>query len=71
LETFRNGGKVFAHCAGGVHRGVTMGACILIAQGYDPHAAMELIKERRPIADPFAFYIRSRIFKFASQWADK
>ncbi len=71
LETFRNGGKVFAHCAGGVHRGVTMGACILIAQGHDPHAAMKLIKERRPIADPFAFYIRSRILKFASQWTEK
>ncbi len=71
LESIRNGGKVFAHCAGGVHRGVTMGACILIAQGHDPHAAMELIKERRPIADPFAFYIRPRILKFASQWKDK
>ena len=71
LETIRNGGKVLAHCAGGVHRGVTMGACILIAQGHDPHAAMELIKERRPIADPFAFYIRPRILKFASQWKDK
>ncbi len=68
LETFRNGGKVFAHCAGGVHRGVTMGACILIAQGHDPHAAMELIREKRPQADPFAFYIRPRILKFASQW---
>jgi protein-tyrosine phosphatase len=68
LETIHNGGKVFAHCAGGVHRGVTMGACILIAQGHDPHDAMHLIKERRPIADPFAFYIRPRILKFASQW---
>jgi hypothetical protein len=48
-----------------------MGACILIAQGHAPHDAMELIKERRPIADPFAFYIRPRILKFASQWKDK
>lgn len=68
LETVQNGGKVYAHCAGGVHRGVAMGACILIAQGHDPHAAMELIKEKRPQADPFAFYIRPRILKFASQW---
>ena len=68
LETIRNGGKVLAHCAGGVHRGVTMGACILIAQGHAPHDAMNLIKERRPIADPFAFYIRPRILKFANQW---
>ncbi len=68
LETIQNGGKVYAHCAGGVHRGVTMGACILVAQGHDPHEAMNLIKEKRPIADPFAFYIRPRILKFASQW---
>ena len=69
FETIRNGGKVYAHCAGGVHRGVTMGAAILIAQGYAPQTAMQLIKEKRPQADPFAFYIRPRILKFASQWA--
>ena len=68
LETIRDGGKVYAHCAGGRHRGVTMGAAILIAQGYDPLSAMTLIKEKRPIADPFIFYIRPRILKFASQW---
>ncbi len=68
LETIRAGGKVYAHCAAGAHRGVTMGACILIAQGHDPHAAMNLIKEKREQADPFAFYIRPRILKFASQW---
>ncbi|MCJ7583358.1 MAG: hypothetical protein MUO30_01110, partial [Anaerolineales bacterium] len=34
LETIRSGGKVYAHCAGGRHRGVAMGASILIAQGY-------------------------------------
>ena len=68
LETIQNGGKVYAHCAGGVHRGVTMGACILIAQGYAPQAAMELIKEKRPLADPHVFYIRSRILKFGNQW---
>lgn len=68
LATIRSGGKVYAHCAGGVHRGVTMGACILIAQGHTPQAAMKLIKTKRPLADPFVFYIRSRILKFASQW---
>lgn len=68
LETIRDGGKVYAHCAGGRHRGVAMGACILIAQGFDPQAAMELIAERRSFADPFAFYIRPRILKFAREW---
>jgi hypothetical protein len=32
---------------------------------------MKLIKERRPIADPFAFYIRPRILKFAREWEMK
>lgn len=68
LETIQSDGKVYVHCAGGVHRAVTMGTCILIAQGHDPLAAMTLIKEKRSIADPFAFYIRPRILKFASQW---
>lgn len=68
LETIRDGGKVYAHCAYGRHRGVAMGACILIAQGYDPHEAMQLIKQRRRVADPSAWYIRPRILKFAKEW---
>ena len=71
LDVIQNGGKVYAHCAGGVHRGVTMGACILIAQGYDAQSAMSLIKEKRFIADPFAFYIRPRILKFEREWVVK
>jgi protein-tyrosine phosphatase len=71
LDTIRGGGKVYAHCAGGVHRGVAMGACILIAQGYDPNEAMQLIAARRSFADPFAFYIRLRILKFAKEWKNQ
>lgn len=68
LETIRAGGKVYTHCAYGRHRGVAMGACILIAQGHDPHEAMELITSRRSVADPHAYYIRPRILKFANVW---
>ena len=68
LTTIKAGGKVYAHCAYGRHRGVAMGACILIAQGHDPHTAMTLIKERRSVADPFAYYIQPRILKFANEW---
>ena len=68
LETIRSGGKVYAHCAYGAHRGVTMGACILIAQGMSPLEAMELIKSKRPHADPDAFHIHPRIMKFAREW---
>ena len=71
LETIEAGGKVYVHCAGGRHRGVTMGACVLIAQGYDPEAAMKLIRERRIVADPYAFYIRPRILQFAREWNEK
>ena len=70
LETIDAGGKVYVHCAGGRHRGVTMGACVLIAQGYDPEAAMKLIAERRIVADPYAFYIRPRILQFAREWKE-
>lgn len=68
IETIRAGGKVYTHCAGGRHRGVAMGAAVLIAQGRDPFDAMTLISERRSVADPFAFYIRPRILKFARAW---
>ena len=69
LEIIQSGGKVYAHCAHGVHRGVTIGTCILIAQGHDPHTAMKLVREKRPQADPFAYYIRPRILKFAKEWS--
>ena len=68
LETIRDGARVYAHCAGGRLRGVAMGAAVLVAQGRDPFDAMKLIAERRSIADPFAFYIRPRILKFAQKW---
>jgi hypothetical protein len=68
LETIRTGGKVYAHCHKGRHRGVAMGASILIALGHDPFEAMELIKQQRPVADPDIFYIRKRILRFADTW---
>jgi protein-tyrosine phosphatase len=68
LETFQAGGKVYVHCQRGRHRGVAMGASILVALGYDPDEAIELIKVQRPIADPNIFYIRSRILRFARVW---
>ena len=71
LETILMGGKVYVHCAYGRHRGVAMGACVLIALGYEPDAAMQLIAERRAVADPDAFYIRPRIMQFAREWNSK
>jgi protein tyrosine phosphatase (PTP) superfamily phosphohydrolase (DUF442 family) len=68
LEIIQNGGKVYSHCAKGRHRSVAMGAAILIAQGYNPEACMQLIKQQRPISDPGIFYIQGRIHQFARMW---
>ena len=68
LETIQSGGRVYVHCAGGRHRGVAMGSCILIAQGYGAEEAMQLISRRRSFADPQIYYIRARILRFAQDW---
>jgi len=68
LKTIREGGQVYTCCARGRHRGVAMGAAILIALGYDPQEAIQLIKVQRPIADPDVYYIRRRILRFARVW---
>lgn len=68
LDVLNANEKIFVHCAYGRHRSVAMGACILIAQGQLPSAAMALIKQRRAVADPDAFYIRGRILSFARHW---
>lgn len=70
LKVIKNGGVVLAHCTRGRHRGPAMGACILIAQGMKADDAMKLIKEQRPISDPYAWYIRRRIAKFERCWDD-
>lgn len=71
LKTIESGGKVYAHCAGGRHRSVALGASILIAQGYDAESAMKYIKAKRAFADPDIFYIRSQILKFELVWKTK
>jgi protein tyrosine phosphatase (PTP) superfamily phosphohydrolase (DUF442 family) len=68
LATIQKGGKVYVHCAKGRHRGPAMGAAILIALGYTPEHAMQIIEQRRRIASPRAWYIRRRIHSFAKRW---
>jgi atypical dual specificity phosphatase len=65
----QGGGKVFVHCQAGVHRASAMACCILISQGYTPEAAMELLKSRRPAADPYIWYIRRQILSFGKKLA--
>lgn len=71
LKTIADGGRIYAHCAGGRHRSVAMGASILIAQGYHAESAMTLIKTKRSFADPDIFYIRRQILKFEQAWKIK
>lgn len=68
LPVIQDGYSVLVHCRYGVHRSVAMACCVLIGMGLGAEAAMQLVKERRPAADPYVWYIRSRILKFESQW---
>lgn len=70
-ETFDEDGKVMVYCKGGVHRSVAMACCILISQGYSAEDAMALVKERRPVADPYTEHFKSRILKFEEEWKAK
>lgn len=62
------GGRVLVYCVRGRHRSVAMGAAILIARGYSAEDAMDLLRSRRPVADPRAWYIRRQIRKFEQAW---
>lgn len=62
------GGAVVVHCHYGRHRSVALACCILIGQGMPSAEAMALVKRQRPEADPYAWYIRSRIVQFEQKW---
>jgi hypothetical protein len=68
LPVIADGGRVYTHCSRGRHRSVAMAAAILIGQGLTAEAAMQLIKQRRPAADPEAHHIRPRIVEFGRVW---
>jgi len=68
LPVLASGGGVLCHCRAGVHRSVAMACCVLIAQGYEVEDAMRLVKEKRPVADPYIWYIQRRIRRFAAEW---
>ena len=72
LPVIERGESVLIHCKAGVHRSVAMAACMLIAcpsgHSYTADEAMKLIVEQRPVADPYAPYIQSRIRAFERDW---
>jgi protein-tyrosine phosphatase len=52
-------GRVYIHCAAGVHRGPITAAAVLCALGYSLEDAIALIQARRNIADFPAVYVDS------------
>ena len=52
-------GKVFIHCAAGVHRAPMMTLAIMRAIGWELSDAKKLIQKRRPVVDLADVYVRS------------
>ena len=50
LEALQQGGTVLTHCHMGINRGPSLGFAVLLAQGWDAVAALDAIREVRPIA---------------------
>lgn len=50
LAQLNNGGRVLVHCHMGINRGPSMGFAALLALGWESIEALDLIRERRPIA---------------------
>jgi hypothetical protein len=52
-------GKVFIHCAAGVHRAPMMAVALLGTMGWELRDAMRLVETRRPVVDFPDVYVRS------------
>ncbi len=50
LSALRTGDRVAVHCRGGLGRAGTVAACVLVAQGKDADAAINIVREARPNA---------------------
>ncbi len=68
LPLIQQGGSVLVFCHAGRHRSVAMASCILIGMGHSASKAMQLISQRREIADPYAWHIRRQIEKYEAYW---
>jgi prolyl-tRNA editing enzyme YbaK/EbsC (Cys-tRNA(Pro) deacylase)/protein tyrosine phosphatase (PTP) superfamily phosphohydrolase (DUF442 family) len=68
LPVLDQGRGVLVHCAAGRHRSVAMAAAILIARQHTAQSAMQLLREKRQVADPQVWYIRRQISSFERHW---
>lgn len=71
IPVIEKGDKVLVHCRYGIHRSVAMACCVLIGQGFSAEEAMQLVKQKRKVADPDVWYIRRRIMKFWEAWSSE
>ena len=71
LPVIDAGHIVHVFCEGGRRRSVAMASCILIGKGYSAEDAMKLIKEMRPVADPYAWHIQRQIRNFEEYWQNE
>ena len=68
LPVIESKGKVLIYCMQGRRRSVCMAAAILISQGNTAQDAIDMLMKARKVADPRAWYIRWRIYKFERYW---
>ncbi len=68
LPVIQKGDSVLVYCREGRHRSVAMACCILIGVGYPAEGAMQLVKSKRKIADPYAWHIQRQIRRFERLW---
>jgi len=68
LKVIEDGHGVLSHCRAGVHRGAAMACCVLVGLGYSAAKAIQLVEEKRRVADPSIWYIRKRIERFEKHW---
>ncbi len=52
-------GKLYVHCAAGVHRGPMMALAVMRVLGWRAEDAMAVVEERRPVVDFAEVYVRS------------
>lgn len=71
LPVIREGHSVLVYCEGGRHRSVAMASAILIGLGHPADEAMQLVSERREVADPQAWHIRRQIRRFEAHWRSR
>jgi len=43
----------------------------LIGMGHSAEAAMQLVQQQRPVADPHIWYIQRRIYLFEQLWRER